>query len=86
MSNSGRIQLEEFFIFRDILSKAMTSVIDNVRMYATELLLVLARSDVNNFSKWGLDLLIGQMYDENKVIATASINILHELSYDQVSS
>ena len=63
----------------------MTSTVDNVRIYATELLLVLARTDVNNFSQWGLDLLIGQIYDENKVIANASINILHELSYDQVS-
>ncbi|KAK6640058.1 hypothetical protein RUM43_008335 [Polyplax serrata] len=68
---------------RDILSKAMSSPTDSIRMYSTELLLVLARGNVHHFSKWGLDLLIGQMYDENKVIATASINILHELSYDQ---
>lgn len=62
----------------------MSSPVDNVRMYATEFLLVLARCDVPNFCKWGLDLLVAQMYDENKLIATASINILHELCHDQV--
>lgn len=62
----------------------MSSPIDSIRMYTTELLLVLARCSVHNFSKWGLDLLVAQMYDENKLVATASINILHELCYDPV--
>lgn len=62
----------------------MSSPVDNVRMYATEFLLVLARCDVPNFYKWGLDLLVAQIYDENKIIAMTSINILHELCYDPV--
>lgn len=71
-------------VTRIILSKAMSSPVENVRMYATEFLLVLARCDVPNFCKWGLDLLVAQMYDENKIIAMTSINILHELCYDPV--
>lgn len=72
------------FSRRIILSKAINSPVDNVRIYATDLLLILARIDVHNFSKWGVDLLVAQMYDENKTVAAASINILHELCYDKV--
>jgi len=73
------------FLFREILSLALTSAEEDVRLFATELLLIHARSGVAQFHKWGLQLLLMQLKDKSKNITNRCLEILYELSYDPVS-
>ncbi|KAH9523714.1 hypothetical protein Btru_040714 [Bulinus truncatus] len=63
---------------RPILSKALTATQDVCRLYATKLLRVLMRASTPGFSHWGIELLITQLYDQEKSIAMSAVNILDE--------
>ncbi|KAF7494820.1 Rapamycin-insensitive companion of mTOR [Sarcoptes scabiei] len=63
---------------RSILSKVLTSPIESSRIYATKFMRVLLRLGVPDFSKWGVEFLITQLYDQSSAISHESLHILDE--------
>ncbi|CAL1528119.1 unnamed protein product, partial [Lymnaea stagnalis] len=63
---------------RPVLSKALTATQDVCRLYATKMLRVLMRAGTPGFHQWGIELLVTQLYDQEKSIVMSAINILDE--------
>ncbi|KAJ8305360.1 hypothetical protein KUTeg_015905 [Tegillarca granosa] len=63
---------------RPILAKALCSSTESSRLYCTNLLRVLLRIGVQGFSNWGMELLVGQLYDQSKPVAMAALNVMEE--------
>ncbi|RXG72546.1 Rapamycin-insensitive companion of mTOR [Armadillidium vulgare] len=63
---------------RTILSKILTHKKDGNRMYATQFLRVLVRCRAKDFTKWGIELLVGQLDDPTKLVALTALDILDE--------
>ncbi|KAB7494664.1 Rapamycin-insensitive companion of mTOR [Armadillidium nasatum] len=63
---------------RTILSKILTHKKDGNRMYATQFLRVLVRCHAKDFTKWGIELLVGQLDDPSKLVALTALDILDE--------
>jgi len=76
---------EDFFIGRIILSKVLTAPSESSRLYATQFLLVLLRARLPDFQKWGIELLVMQLYDQSKAVSLAAIAILGEATEEKVS-
>ncbi|KAF4524471.1 hypothetical protein B566_EDAN013086, partial [Ephemera danica] len=75
----GTKALENAGIFqRVILSKVLKSPVEASRLYATRFLLVLARAHVTDFAKWGIELLVMQLYDPSPAVSLAASDILDE--------
>lgn len=71
---------------RQVLEKAMAaSERTSGRLYATQFMLVLMRSKINNFEVWGLPLLIKQTKDKERVVVLAALEILDEACHDRVN-
>ncbi|KAI1900201.1 hypothetical protein AGOR_G00047570 [Albula goreensis] len=70
---------------RVILSKILTAATDNCRLYATKHLRVLLRANVEFFSNWGIELLVTQLHDHNKVISMEALDILDEACEDKAN-
>ncbi|EDV23413.1 uncharacterized protein TRIADDRAFT_58016 [Trichoplax adhaerens] len=68
---------------RVVLSKALTANDEHIRMYGTKYLRALLRAGVSNFSKWGLELLVTQLYDTNEEIAACALEITTEACEDK---
>lgn len=54
-------------------------------MYATKFLRVLIRARALDFAEWGIELLVGQLYDESKLVALAALDVLDEVLEDEVN-
>lgn len=54
------------------------------RLYATKHLRVLLRAGVEFFSSWGMELLVTQLHDHNKVVSMEALDILDEACEDKV--
>nr|XP_027221348.1 rapamycin-insensitive companion of mTOR-like isoform X1 [Penaeus vannamei] len=63
---------------RAILNKILTGCQESARMYATQLLRALVRVGAEDFSRWGIELLVGQLYDESRLVAHAALDVLDE--------
>lgn len=63
---------------RKILAKILTCQQESSRLYATQFLLVLMRAGIPHFEKWGIALLVTQLFDNSKAVSLAALNILHE--------
>ncbi|GFN88091.1 rapamycin-insensitive companion of mtor [Plakobranchus ocellatus] len=63
---------------RPILSKALTATADLCRVYATKMLRVLMRASTPGFSQWGIEMLVTQLYDQEKSVAMSALHILDE--------
>lgn len=48
------------------------------RLYSTKMLRVLLRAKINDFHQWGIELLVGQLYDQNRSVAMTALAILDE--------
>ncbi|NXG55430.1 RICTR protein, partial [Hemiprocne comata] len=70
---------------RVILSKILTAATDSCRLYATKHLRVLLRANVEFFSNWGIELLVTQLHDKNKVISSEALDILDEACEDKAN-
>ena len=56
------------------------------RIYATKFLGVLLRSKANNVAHWGLELITGQLFDQNsKIVPIVALNILDEAADDKMN-
>lgn len=75
-----------YFICRVILSEVLTAPSESSRLYATQFLLVLLRARLPDFQKWGIELLVMQLYDQSKAVSLAAIAILGEATEEKVSS
>lgn len=53
-------------------------------MYATQLLRALVRVGAEDFSRWGIELLVGQLYDESRLVAHAALDVLDEACDNEV--
>ncbi|XP_069677672.1 rapamycin-insensitive companion of mTOR isoform X2 [Periplaneta americana] len=69
---------------RVILSKVLTAPSESSRLYATQFLLVLLRARLPDFEKWGIELLVMQLYDQSKAVSLAAISILGEATEEKV--
>lgn len=63
---------------RIILSKVLTAGVEVSRLYATQHMLVLLRACLPNFDKWGIELLVMQLYDSSQSVSSVALNILLE--------
>ncbi|RUS88775.1 hypothetical protein EGW08_003492, partial [Elysia chlorotica] len=63
---------------RPILSKALTATADVCRLYATKMMRVLMRAGTPGFSQWGIEMLVTQLYDQDKSVAMSALHILDE--------
>ncbi|XP_047237801.1 rapamycin-insensitive companion of mTOR-like isoform X3 [Girardinichthys multiradiatus] len=70
---------------RVILSKVLTASTDTCRLYATKHLRVLLRAGVEFFSSWGMELLVTQLHDHNKVVSMEALDILDEACEDKAN-
>ncbi|MED6260656.1 hypothetical protein ATANTOWER_025512, partial [Ataeniobius toweri] len=70
---------------RVILSKVLTASTDICRLYATKHLRVLLRAGVEFFSSWGMELLVTQLHDHNKVVSMEALDILDEACEDKAN-
>ncbi|OQS07508.1 hypothetical protein THRCLA_00484 [Thraustotheca clavata] len=62
---------------RQLLQDWMTTGSESLRLYATCLLRALLRSEVGDFSKWGIDSLVAQLHQE-PTVARAALSVLEE--------
>ncbi|XP_021912957.1 rapamycin-insensitive companion of mTOR isoform X2 [Zootermopsis nevadensis] len=69
---------------RVILSEVLTAPSESSRLYATQFLLVLLRARLPDFQKWGIELLVMQLYDQSKAVSLAAIAILGEATEEKV--
>nr|CAD7403074.1 unnamed protein product [Timema cristinae] len=69
---------------RVILSKVLTASTVSSRLYATQFLLVLLRAKLPDFQKWGVELLVNQLYDQSKAVSLVAITILEEATEEKV--
>lgn len=63
---------------RNLLKAVLSCPVESSRLYSTQFLLVLLRAGINNFSDWGIKLLVSQLYDSSRSVYLAALNILHE--------
>lgn len=70
--------------YRVILNKVLTATSEPLRLYATQLMLVLLRAHVQDFHKWGIEMLVMQLYDQAKAVSLAAINVLMEACEEKV--
>ncbi|CAL4062242.1 unnamed protein product, partial [Meganyctiphanes norvegica] len=63
---------------RTILSKILTGCSESARMYGTSLLRALLRVEAEGFQRWGVELLVGQLYDESRSVSLAALDVLDE--------
>ncbi|XP_013398176.1 rapamycin-insensitive companion of mTOR isoform X2 [Lingula anatina] len=70
---------------RIILSKALTATSDNARYYTASFMRVLLRAKIPFFSTWGTDMLVTQMYDQDKKVALEALSVLDEACEDEVN-
>eukprot|EP00004_Rigifila_ramosa_P013527 TRINITY_DN3004_c0_g1_i1.p1 TRINITY_DN3004_c0_g1~~TRINITY_DN3004_c0_g1_i1.p1 ORF type:complete len:1085 (-),score=258.97 TRINITY_DN3004_c0_g1_i1:103-3207(-) len=63
---------------RVLLSKSMRSGSKEIRFHATAHMRVLLRAAVSDFSKWGIDLLVTQLYDPDPDVANVALSVLDE--------
>ncbi|KAK5610724.1 hypothetical protein CRENBAI_000910 [Crenichthys baileyi] len=70
---------------RVILSKVLTASTDTCRLYGTKHLRVLLRAGVEFFSSWGMELLVTQLHDHNKVVSMEALDILDEACEDKAN-
>lgn len=54
-------------------------------MYATQFLRVLVRCRAKDFTKWGIELLVGQLDDPTKLVALTALDILDEAMDHEVN-
>ena len=69
------------FIFMFVLFVFQTG-----RLYSTKFMRVLLRAKVRSFSSWGIELLVGQLYDQSRSVALTALSILDEACEDHVST
>ncbi|EGC39137.1 cytosolic regulator of adenylyl cyclase [Dictyostelium purpureum] len=69
---------------RTILQKILTSNSRVVRYLATKYLRFLLRSGVQDFSNWGIELLVQQLNDTDTKVSGLSLNVLDEACDDQL--
>ncbi len=55
-------------------------------MYATRHMRILLRLNAPFFISWGMEMLIGQLYDMSPTIAEEAIDVLDEACEEEVSS
>ena len=71
---------------RTLLAKALKDGSETCRIYATKFLGVLIRSKAHNVAHWGIDLLIGQLFDQNsKIVPIVALNLLDEAADDKMN-
>ncbi|GFS15783.1 rapamycin-insensitive companion of mTOR [Elysia marginata] len=63
---------------RPILTKALTATADVCRVYATKMMRVLMRAGTPGFGQWGIEMLVTQLYDQEKSVAMSALHILDE--------
>lgn len=63
---------------RKLLSQALVCKLDSARLYATNFLRVLLRTEMKDFHKWVIELLVQQLSDENQSVCLSSLEILDE--------
>ncbi|XP_071552296.1 rapamycin-insensitive companion of mTOR isoform X2 [Panulirus ornatus] len=63
---------------RAILTKILTGCQESARVYATHLLRALVRVGADNFARWGVELLVTQLYDESHLVSLAALDVLEE--------
>lgn len=64
---------------RVLLSKVMTSAQKPLRLFATNFVRYLLRSNVKNFSEWGVRLLVTQLYDPSLEVCEKAVMVLDEV-------
>lgn len=63
---------------RKLLIQALTCKLDSARLYATNFLRVLLRTEMPDFHKWVIELLVQQLSDENLSVSLSAVDILDE--------
>ncbi|XP_069163639.1 rapamycin-insensitive companion of mTOR-like isoform X1 [Procambarus clarkii] len=63
---------------RAILTKILTGCQESARVYATQFLRALVRVGAADFARWGVELLVAQLYDESRVVSLAALDVLEE--------
>ena len=63
----------------------LTAAYESARLYATQFLLVLLRAKLPDFEKWGIELLVMQLYDKSKAVSLAAIHVLEEAAEEKVN-
>nr|XP_053655508.1 LOW QUALITY PROTEIN: rapamycin-insensitive companion of mTOR-like [Cherax quadricarinatus] len=63
---------------RAILTKLLTGCQESARVYATQFLRALVRVGAAHFARWGVELLVAQLYDESRVVSLAALDVLEE--------
>uniref|UniRef100_T1J225 peptidylprolyl isomerase n=1 Tax=Strigamia maritima TaxID=126957 RepID=T1J225_STRMM len=70
---------------RIIFSKILNASPESSRLYATNMIRILVRLHLPDFSKWGMELLVTQVYDESRSVSLAALDILDE-ACDEVAN
>ena len=70
---------------RAILTKILTGCQESARLYGTQLLRAFVRVGAEEFSQWGVELLVGQLYDESNIVSLAALDVLDEACDNEVS-
>ncbi|XP_015123532.1 rapamycin-insensitive companion of mTOR [Diachasma alloeum] len=65
---------------RKVLSKIISSGLEQTRLYATQFLRLILRARMNDASQWALTLLTGRLSDDSRTVALAALEALHEAS------
>ena len=63
---------------RKLLNQALVCKLDSARLYATNFLRVLLRTEMNDFHKWVIELLVQQVHDDNLSVSLNAFDILDE--------
>ncbi|XP_045157719.2 rapamycin-insensitive companion of mTOR-like isoform X2 [Mercenaria mercenaria] len=63
---------------RAVLSKALCAGSEAGRLYSTKMMRILLRAKVKDFSQWGIEFLVGQLYDQSRSVAMTALTILDE--------
>jgi len=63
---------------RKLLSQALVCKLDSARLYATNFLRVLLRTEMSDFHKWVIELLVQQLNDENMSVCLSAVELLDE--------
>lgn len=63
----------------------LTGYQESARLYGTHLLRTFIRVGVDDFAGWGVELLLGQLSDESRVVSLAALDVLDEVCDNEVS-
>ena len=68
-----------------LLGRCLAAPEEAKRLYCVQLLRLLARAHCSGFARWGVEMLVSQLYDPSERVSAAALQIVEEVCDYEVS-